>query len=1195
MKPTAPRTSERRRLRVGRPGAGRIVTRRWTLPAVAALALLATLAPPASAQTPATCTSSSPAVSGYRGAGIAGIVQDCNTLLGLKDELRGTAPLNWSANTAMASWDGTIRVEDMRVTGLGLYLRKLSGSIPPELGRLTSLEWLGLDDNELSGSIPPELGRLTNLTGLDLRDNDLSGSIPPELGRLTSLLRLDLRDNDLSGSIPPELGRLTSLLRLDLRDNDLSGSIPPELGQLTSLAVLDLRDNELSGSIPPELGRLTNLTGLYLRDNDLSGSIPPELGQLTSLAVLDLSVNGLSGSIPPELGQLTSLEWLSLYNSGLSGLIPHELGQLTSLEGLYLGHNDLSGSIPPELGQLTSLEWLSLGGNKLSGCIPSSLPSTSDTSINPQQGGVQLSECDVLCTSSSTAVSGYSGAGIVQDCNTLLGLKDELRGSTAPLNWSVYTDIASWEGIGVGDNRVTSLGLGSSGLSGSIPPELGRLTSLTELYLYDNQLSGSIPPELGRLTSLTWLYLSDSGLSGSIPPELGRLTSLTWLDLNGNDLSGSIPPELGRLTSLTGLDLSVNGLSGSIPPELGRLTSLEWLWLDDNELSGSIPPELGRLTNLTGLYLRDNDLSGSIPPELGQLTSLTVLLLRDNDLSGSMPPELGRLTHLEWLFLRGNELSGCIPSSLSGFTSDINPQQGGVQLSVCEEDNEAASHTLPLILSASHIDQRGQWGFVRIINRSDDSREVRIHAIDDAGERFGPVTLSLGARQARHFNSQDLEEGNPAKGLSGGVGDGSGHWRLELTTALDIEALAYIRTSDVLSSMHEVAAEEGEGTMRYRVPFFNQGSDDRRRSRLRLVNPGESDADIVLSARDDEGAPSESEVRLTLPAGEARVLTAQALEAGGSEFEGRFGDGAGKWRVWVTADRALRVMSLLDGPTGNLTNLSSAGSRGELHGDGMVSHTLPLILSASHIDQRGQWGFVRIINRSDASGEVRIHAIDDAGERFGPVTLSLGARQARHFNSQDLEEGNPAKGLSGGVGDGSGHWRLELTTALDIEALAYIRTSDVLSSMHEVAAEEGEGTMRYRVPFFNQGSDDRRRSRLRLVNPGESDADIVLRAWDDEGAPSESEVRLTLEAGEAREMSAQALEAGGSDFEGRFGDGAGKWDVFVTADRALRVMSLLDGPTGNLTNLSSAGVILKPARVVGEPVPDGRLRDDSGR
>ena len=238
----------------------------------------------------------------------------------------------------------------------------------------------------------------------------------------------------------------------------------------------------------------------------------------------------------------------------------------------------------------------------------------------------------------------------------------------------------------------------------------------------------------------------------------------------------------------------------------------------------------------------------------------------------------------------------------------------------------------------------------------------------------------------------------------------------------------------------------------------------------------------------------------------------------------------------------------------------------------MVSHTLPLILPASHIEQRGQRGFVRIINRSDASGEVRIHAIDDAGERFGPVTLSLGARQARHFDSADLEEGNPAKGLSGGVGDGSGHWRLELTTELDIEALAYIRTSDVLSSMHEVAAEEGEGTMRYRVAFFNPGSNHARRSRLRLVNPGESDADIVLRAWDDGGAPSESEVRLTLEAGEAREMSAQALEAGGSDFEGRFGDGAGKWDVFVTADRALRVMSLLDGPTGNLTNLSGAGV-----------------------
>ena len=73
-------------------------------------------------------------------------------------------------------------------------------------------------------------------------------------------------------------------------------------------------------------------------------------------------------------------------------------------------------------------------------------------------------------------------------------------------------------------------------------------------------------------------------------------------------------------------------------------------------------------------------------------------------------------------------------------------------------------------------------------------------------------------------------------------------------------------------------------------------------------------------------------------------------------------------------------------------------------------HTLPLFMPADAVQQ----GFVRIINDSESAGTVRIHAIDDEGERFGPVELSLDALQSSHFNSGDLENGNPDKGLSGG-------------------------------------------------------------------------------------------------------------------------------------------------------------------------------------
>ena len=46
------------------------------------------------------------------------------------------------------------------------------------------------------------------------------------------------------------------------------------------------------------------------------------------------------------------------------------------------------------------------------------------------------------------------------------------------------------------------------GLSGPIPPEIGNLTHLEELWLRVNDLTGPIPAELGNLTSLTKLRLA---------------------------------------------------------------------------------------------------------------------------------------------------------------------------------------------------------------------------------------------------------------------------------------------------------------------------------------------------------------------------------------------------------------------------------------------------------------------------------------------------------------------------------------------------------------------------------------------------------------------------------------------------------------------------------------------------------------
>ncbi len=544
----------------------------------------------------------------------------------------------WLSDGPLDSWHG-VTTDAGRVTVLNFYDYEanvgngLSGAIPPEIGSLTNLWFLGLQANQLSGAIPPELGNLTKLRALYLSENQLSGAIPPEFGNLASLQWLVLHKNQLSGEIPPELGDLTNLTWVWLSGNQLTGCIPASLADVETN---DFADAGLSvcqdeAGIAADRAALiafyhatdgpnwTNNDG-WLSDGPLDSwhGVTTDAGRVTEIDLFDYEArvgNGLSGTIPPEIGDLTNLERLVLYDSQLSGAIPPELGNLANLELLILGQNQLSGAIPPELGNLTSLETLILDQNQLSGSIPPEL------------------------------------------------------GSLTNLQY-----LYLWE----------------NQLSGAIPSEIGDLTNLTGLFLQQNQLSGEIPPELGSLTNLQWLHLSGNQLTGCIPAALadvenndfadaalpicgseGDRAALVafyhatdgpnwtnndgWLSDGPLDSWHGVTTDAGRVTAIDLLDHEArvgNGLSGAIPPEISNLAHLEFLSLPQNNLSGAIPPELGKLMNLRTLNLGENQLSGEIPPELGTLTNLEHLHLWLNQLSGER--ELRSRTWCRWLLAGTN-------------------------------------------------------------------------------------------------------------------------------------------------------------------------------------------------------------------------------------------------------------------------------------------------------------------------------------------------------------------------------------------------------------------------------------------------------------------------------------------------------------------------------------------------------------
>ena len=472
----------------------------------------------------------------------------------------------------------------------------------------------------------------------------------------------------------------------------------------------------------------------------------------------------------------------------------------------------------------------------------------------------------------------------------------------------------------------------------------------------------------------------------------------------------------------------------------------------------------------------------------------------------------------------------------------------------------AAANVRTISYFPSASDALGRQGFARVVNRSDAAGTITILAVDDAGVAAEALTLEIAANATVHFNSADLENGNAGKGLAGAAGPSQGGWRLDLSADFDFDAYAYIRTGDgFLTSMHDTVPQQ-DGA--HRVAIFNPGSNMNQESLLRLINAGDTPAAVEITGTDDAGNASEGTVRVEIPAGESLTYTAAELETGGAPgLAGALGDGRGKWRLAVESDGAVAVMSLLSSPTGHLTNLSTAP---EVESDG--PQAVPLFPSAS--DALGRQGFVRVVNHTDDAGEVTIRAYDDTDREYEALTLSIGARETKHFNSNDLEGGAPSKDLSGSTGGGEGEWRLELTSDLDIAVLSYIRTPDgFLTAIHDVAPiEDG----RHRVVTFNPGSNSNQASVLRLVNAGAESERATITGIDDRGASPGSAVAVTISAGGSRTLTAAELESGADGLEGALGDGTGKWRLEVESDHPITVMSLLSSPTAHLTNLSTA-------------------------
>ena len=458
------------------------------------------------------------------------------------------------------------------------------------------------------------------------------------------------------------------------------------------------------------------------------------------------------------------------------------------------------------------------------------------------------------------------------------------------------------------------------------------------------------------------------------------------------------------------------------------------------------------------------------------------------------------------------------------------------------------AHTVPYVPSAA---AEGHAGVVRIESRSGVSGEVSVVAVDDAGQRVEAGLLTLGAMAVIEFEAGALESGAAALGLTG-TGPGEGDWRLELSTELDIEARAYARSEGFVTALHDAALVTGE----VELPFFNPGG-AARRSVLRLANARGEPAAVSVRGVDDAGRAG-GPVTAELGPWEARSYAASELESGSAAgLTGSLGDGDGRWRLTLSADRgsAYATNLLLDG-SGMLSSVPGRMSRGGFH-------RVPLFPSAS--DGEGRRGLVRVVNRSADSAEVSIDAFDATDRAYERLELTLAGEASGQFDSSDLEQGNAAKGLTGSTGPGEGDWWLELSSASDIEVLSYVDTaSGPLSALRGTSGVETESGMRYEALLWGESGE------VRLLNAGGAPAEVRLSGVDDAGS-SGGAVELTLAPWSARTLTATALAEGEAGMRGALGAGTGNWRLRLEADRELDVLSLVRGSGGMLSDVSRRG------------------------